>query len=304
MSATFLPEHASNPLEAASSDRHLKSTFIFQGAVKREREARSSDDPLNSFNALDPGSYRHPAPLLLRSNLDMSAPRSASRTIKREWHDRAFVDLDEESDDEDAAGGGGEAEADMGEEVDMMDDFGGEGEELEVEAEAEEVEEMEQEEDAQGETDEEMTIHLKPPEEQEEIAEEIADLQENVPELVFNYKVIDRLGTGTFSSVYKAIDLHYHTKWDNTAWQGSHPTASSARHQATPRPPDAKVFVAVKRIYVTSGPERIRNEITIMEDCRGCRHVSQLITAFRNRDQVVAIMPYHRHEDFRVRCIL
>lgn len=248
----------------------------------------------------------------MRSNLEMSAPRSASRTIKREWHDRAFVDLDEESDDGGATGGREEADAgadaeeeaeeEAVEEVDMMDDFGGEGANLEeVEVEAEEVEEMEEEEDAQGETDEEMTIHLKPPEEQEEIAEEIADLEENVPQLVLDYKVIDRLGTGTFSSVYKALDLHYHSKWDNTAWQGSHPLMSSAHYQTAPRPLDAKFFVAVKRIYVTSGPERIRNEITIMEDCRGCRHVSQLITAFRNFDQVVAIMPYHRHEDFRVR---
>lgn len=48
-------------------------------------------------------------------------------------------------------------------------------------------------------------------------------------------------------------------------------------------------------------PERIRNEISILEDVRGCRHVSQLITAFREADQVVAIMPYHRNQDFRVR---
>ena len=59
--------------------------------------------------------------------------------------------------------------------------------------------------------------------------------------------------------------------------------------------------MAVKRIYVTSGPERIRNELSILEDCRGCRHIAQLITAFRNEDQVVAIMPYHKNEDFRVR---
>lgn len=38
-----------------------------------------------------------------------------------------------------------------------------------------------------------------------------------------------------------------------------------------------------------------------MEDCRGCRHVAQLITAFREKDQVVVIMPYHRNVDFRVR---
>ncbi|KAG8686449.1 hypothetical protein FRC09_014130 [Ceratobasidium sp. 395] len=36
-----------------------------------------------------------------------------------------------------------------------------------------------------------------------------------------------------------------------------------------------------------------------MESTRGCRHVSQLITAFRDEDQVVCVMPFHRCVDFR-----
>ncbi|TRM60110.1 kinase-like domain-containing protein [Schizophyllum amplum] len=130
-----------------------------------------------------------------------------------------------------------------------------------------------------------------------DIAAEIEDLMRNMPSLAADYTLVDRLGTGTFSSVYKALDLHYHDKWDNGAWHGHHPPASSAHYQSAPRP--GRMYVAIKRIYVTSGPERIRNEIAIMEECRGCRHVSQLITAFRHQDQVVAIMPYHRNEDFR-----
>ncbi|KAI5117875.1 hypothetical protein M0805_006577 [Coniferiporia weirii] len=151
----------------------------------------------------------------------------------------------------------------------------------------------------EDETDEEMSILLKPAEEREEIEEEIADLEDAVPQLSEDYKVVDRLGTGTFSSVYKALDLGYESKWHNGAWLGHHPPESSAHYQSSRQPPGSKVFVAIKRIYVTSNPERIRNEIAIMEDCRGCRHVSQLITAFRHRDQVVAIMPYHRNDDFR-----
>jgi cell division control protein 7 len=179
--------------------------------------------------------------------------------------------------------------------VTMKDDDGQDEEEYNTDA-----EERGHESDADGETDEEMTIFLKSREEKDEIEEEIADLDEAVPQLADDYKVLDRLGTGTFSSVYKAIDLRYHDKWDNTPWHGYHPASSSANYQSAPRPQDAKVFVAIKRIYVTSNPERIRNEISIMEDCRGSRHVSQLITAFRQEDQVVAIMPYHRNEDFRV----
>ena len=137
--------------------------------------------------------------------------------------------------------------------------------------------------------------------EDEDTREEILDLETAVPALVEDYKIVDRLGTGTFSAVYKAIDLGYHSKWDNSEWHGRHPTTSSAYYQTIRHPPQTKVFVAVKRIYVTSGPERIRNELSIMEDCRGCRHVSQLITAFRHQDQVVVIMPYHKNDDFRVR---
>ena len=109
-----------------------------------------------------------------------------------------------------------------------------------------------------------------------------------------------RLGTGTFSSVYKARDLHYHDKWYNTPWHGNHPPSSSAYYQSVPFPSGSKVYVAVKRIYVTSSPERIRNEISILDDCKSCRHVSQLITAFRKDDQVVVIMPYQKNDDFRV----
>jgi cell division control protein 7 len=156
--------------------------------------------------------------------------------------------------------------------------------------------------DMQLESDEEMSIMKKSAQDREEIEEEIAELERAVPQLVEDYRLVDRLGTGTFSSVYKAVDLGYHGKWDNTPWHGSHPPSSSAHYQSVPHPPDVKVFVAIKRIYVTSNPERIRNEIAILADTRGCRHVSQLITAFRHEDQVVAIMPYHRNDDFRVSC--
>lgn len=156
--------------------------------------------------------------------------------------------------------------------------------------------------DSDDETDEELSIMLKTPEDREEIEDEIAELEDVVPQLTEDYKLIDRLGTGTFSSVYKAVDLHQSTKWHNAIWQGPStriPHSSSSTRSDRNGTSHKKAFVAIKRIYVTSNPERIRNEIAIMEDCRGCRNVSQLITAFRFRDQVVAVMPYHRNDDFR-----
>ena len=175
--------------------------------------------------------------------------------------------------------------------------------------------------------DEARTLALRPSDEQEEILDEIDQLYTSVPELLQDYSLVDRLGTGTFSSVYKAIDLAYNDCY-NEPWLGHHPPESSAYyHSAGPsyrgrggraaRPKQGmdedkedsrpyaqaqgNVYVAVKRIYTTSGPERIRNELSILEDCRGCRHSSQIITAFRNDDQVVIVLPYHRNTDFRVR---
>ena len=57
------------------------------------------------------------------------------------------------------------------------------------------------------------------------------------------YELLDRLGTGTFSSVYKALDKHYHSKWDNRAWHGHHPPASSAHYQSVRR--EGRVYVAM-----------------------------------------------------------
>ena len=36
-------------------------------------------------------------------------------------------------------------------------------------------------------------------------------------------------------------------------------------------------------------------------DNRHSKNISALITAFRYHDQVIAVMPYHRNNDFRVR---
>lgn len=57
--------------------------------------------------------------------------------------------------------------------------------------------------------------------------------------------------------MYKAIDLE-HDKFDNTEWTNV--------DGATGR--GGKVFVALKRIYVTSSPIRIQNELEILNDLR------------------------------------
>lgn len=58
-------------------------------------------------------------------------------------------------------------------------------------------------------------------------------------------------------------------------------------------------FVAIKKIYVTSSPLRIMNELELLHDLRDSDSVCPLITAFRYQDQVIAVLPYFRHLDFR-----
>jgi hypothetical protein len=60
------------------------------------------------------------------------------------------------------------------------------------------------------------------------------------------------------------------------------------------------VYVALKRIYVTSSPQRIYNELEILAQLRQARCTAYLISAIRHEDQVIAIMPYEKHQDFRV----
>ncbi|KAF8842665.1 kinase-like protein [Paxillus ammoniavirescens] len=267
MATILLSQHSSNPLEVGSSDARNRAYHKEYLSAQKINGVQNfaSEDGGSSFTRQEMAEYHdHLAQLYIR-------PKSKANGDELP----VMVDLDESGDDLSSM----DCPRDM---CDLEDD----------EEEGEDV-------DAPGETDEAMTIYLKPAEEREEIQLEIANLLAAVPQLSEDYKIVDRLGTGTFSSVYKAVDLWYHTKWDNRPWHGHHTPSSSAYYQSAPYPKGSKVFVAIKRIYVTSNPERIRNEISIMEDCRGTRHICQLITAFRHRDQVVAIMPYNRNEDFR-----
>lgn len=279
MPTLLFSQHSSNPLEVRSSDHH-STPYIkeFLEAQAAHPGHGISSDPLNRYIVPELQEYQH--------HLTQIIPNFPHQLTDKQL----FVDLDENMDSEDellmprALQNDVVTPEGMGVDDAVDDDDDDDDDNIDI----------------FPETDEEMSIYLKDKAEQEVIEEEIQDLMHAVPQLAADYKIVDRLGTGTFSSVYKAVDLGYHTKWDNSPWHGHHPPTSSAYYQSAPNPPGSKVFVAIKRIYVTSNPERIRNEISIMEDCRGCRHVSQLITAFRHHDQVVAIMPYHRNEDFRV----
>src|SRR5690554_6761764 len=82
---------------------------------------------------------------------------------------------------------------------------------------------------------------------------------------------------GAFSSVYKAIDLEYDL-YDNSNWdyeideplrvKDTGDTKNTAETTTQSSRPEGGKVIAIKRIYVTSSPARIENEIAILHDLR------------------------------------
>lgn len=87
--------------------------------------------------------------------------------------------------------------------------------------------------------------------------------------------------------------------WDFDENQNTKWLSPSRNKQVNTRPKKRARYVAIKKIYVTSSPARILNELNLLHDLRDSEDVCPLITAFRHQDQVIAILPYFQHRDFR-----
>jgi cell division control protein 7 len=114
--------------------------------------------------------------------------------------------------------------------------------------------------------------------------------------------------TGTFSTVYKAVQLPQDDEEDienDVEDQDQLEDAPAAkRRKTTSRPQAGKrrrrpEVVALKKIYVTSSPHRILNELELLHELRDSPYICPLLMAMRHLDQVVAVLPYFRHLDFR-----
>lgn len=170
-------------------------------------------------------------------------------------------------------------------------------------------------------------------EEEEEVDESVREdmhkLESTFPGISEQFRLVNRIGEGmyldelvmianltrfilpgTFSTVYKAEDLlydDYHNDWDIFGEAQAREQEAWASPPSKRRRVDGSLggrrkarYVALKKIYVTSSPLRIQNELELLHDLRGCRSVCPLITAFRYQDQVVAVLPYFPHTDFRI----
>lgn len=126
-----------------------------------------------------------------------------------------------------------------------------------------------------------------------------------------HYRLLDKVGEGTFSSVYLAEDIHYDLKRELAAKKKDN--ASSSHWKSPPLNAKKRIrllersnadihrgpLVAIKRIYVTSSPKRILNEIKILDALSGYDNISPLLKVMRHEDQVLAVLPYFEHQDFR-----
>lgn len=175
-----------------------------------------------------------------------------------------------------------------------------------------------------GPPNQQQPANKRPTKEEEEarIAQEIDHLMKTVKCLPNYYKLVDKIGEGTFSTVYKAQDIR-RDYYDNNEWepqllesaQNSFISPSSSQRSTIPEteaeadteqgestpssPKDLSEFVALKRVYDTSSPRRIANEIKILKKLKGSKCISPLITAFRQQDQVFVVMPYIQHDEFK-----
>lgn len=277
--ALLFAQPSSNPLDTGSGDlsgARWKGEYI----PDPRRDSDAVDANMNSY-------LRHVECVVERRN---ATPRNTSVRLGAFYSENPdeMIDLDEDMDDDEPVAGPSRHGTELRPmEEDEEEEEGEEDAEGSVDSDGS----MDVDEKRDSEDEEEYTLSLRPPEEQSEIRAQIRSLEKAIPYIGEDYKLVDRLGTGTFSTVFKAIDINHDAKWDNDVWRSDIHAASSRK---------GNVYVALKRIYVTSAPERIRNEICILETCRNARNVSKLITAFRERDQIVLVLPFQRNDDFRV----
>uniref|UniRef100_A0A8C0GFF5 non-specific serine/threonine protein kinase n=1 Tax=Chelonoidis abingdonii TaxID=106734 RepID=A0A8C0GFF5_CHEAB len=105
----------------------------------------------------------------------------------------------------------------------------------------------------------------------------IEKLYEAVPQLVNVFKIKEKIGEGTFSSVYLA----------------------TAQLQA-----GCEEKMALKHLIPTSHPLRIAAELQCLTIAGGQDNVMGVKYCFRKNDQVVIVMPYLEHESFLHNCSL
>ena len=209
-------QHPSNSLKVGSSDVH-NSRYLkpyAKAAALNAEFAASSDDPLYSYSAPEVRQYQQHLAQMLPG---YPAQGTSARTSKH----LAFVDLDGDMSDDLLLHSVREEQRDKRSlKIDTTNVGQGmrveepcDDEDLVMDEELRELEEYDAEHGystplSDAMTGEERTLAPKPPEELVKIMKKIEEFLLFIPNIEGEYKIIDRLSTGTFSSVYKAVRLY------------------------------------------------------------------------------------------------
>ena len=119
---------------------------------------------------------------------------------------------------------------------------------------------------------------------------------EKVPQVRENFSVVEKLGEGTFSKVYKAVRLPPKEDDDDQQQQQSTPPSSSSSSSETA---EARPSYALKYITPIVKPARVAKEIRFLRDLQGQSNVVQLVSCFFNAGHTVLVLPIHEHVRFQ-----
>ena len=101
---------------------------------------------------------------------------------------------------------------------------------------------------------------------------DIERLRLSVPSLLSSFRVTQKIGEGTFSTVFKA-----------------HPLDPELSH----------LTVALKHIIPASKPQRTENEVKCLKDIDGRDNVCPVLSCIRENDHIVLVMPHVPHDRFQ-----
>ncbi|CAK9435809.1 uncharacterized protein LODBEIA_P04840 [Lodderomyces beijingensis] len=132
-----------------------------------------------------------------------------------------------------------------------------------------------------------------------EVLEDMHKLETAFPVLGRDYRLIDKIGEGTFSTVYKAEALNGQVRLSSDVWRSPPLKKRKNNSAAVALKRKKNPVVALKQIYVTSSPNRIFNELNLLYMLSGNPRVAPLLDVLRHQDQILAILPYYHHYDFR-----
>ena len=124
-------------------------------------------------------------------------------------------------------------------------------------------------------------------------------LETNFPILATDYRLIDKIGEGTFSTVYKAESLTGKIRLGSDIWK-SPPLKRNKRNILNFQQSRKKEsYSCLKTNLCHVFPNRIFNELHLLYMLSGNSRVAPLLDVLRFQDQIVAILPYYNHCDFR-----